>query len=447
MLISFKVANFMSFNEEVELSMVAGLTRSLPHHVIKTKGKNDLNILKTAIIYGANASGKSNLIRAMDFGRKLITKGTKPQKNIPIKYFKLQDGNEDKLSDFQYDLKYKDRIYSYRFSINSNIVKYETLQEIKKNREIFLFSRQTTDNDSVKISFSRTNKFKKKEQNFLNFIAKGTRPNQLFLTESIERNVKHYKDVYEWFEKRLNIIFPSSHIRGLEYNIDVEQKEIKNYLLQQFQQFDSSISDICTVEIPLFKLDMPEDFRKKVEKDIQKEKVVFIKSPDGQRYSINLNKKNELVARKLCTVHNMKNLKKKVIFDLNEESDGTQRMFDLIPALITFSGEEDIFVIDEIDRSLHPHITRNLIEVFLNKSKINNNQLIVTTHESSLLDLNLVRKDEIWFIEKKDGQSKVFSLEEFKPRYDKDIRKGYLLGRFGAIPIIKKTNSYNKKEK
>lgn len=445
MLISFKVANFLSFNEQVELSMVAGLTRSLSHHVIKGKGKNDLNILKAAIIYGANASGKSNLIKAMDFSRRLIIKGTKAKNKIAVKYFKLQSGSEKRLSEFQYDLKNKGRFYSYRFSINSDIVKYESLQEIKKGGESLLFSRETLDNDSVKIVFPRSSKVKKKEVDFLNFVAKGTRPNQLFLTESIERNVGYYQDVYEWFNKKLNIIFPSSKLTGLQDIISIEKNSMKDALLQPLKEFDTNISDICAVETPAFKLDIPEEAMKKIEKGLTKKNIVFAKSPDGQRYSFKLNTKNELIALKLCTMHNVKNSKEKIIFDLNEESDGTQRMIDLIPALTTLSEEEDIFIIDEIDRSLHPHITRKIIEMFLNKSPYNNNQLIISTHESALLDLNLIRKDEIWFIAKnKDGESNIYSLEEFKPRYDKDIRKGYLLGRFGAIPIIKRNINANK---
>jgi uncharacterized protein len=439
MLISFKVANFLSFNEEVELSMVAGLTRSMSHHVIKAYDRNDLNILKAAIIYGANASGKSNLIKAMDFGRTLIVKGTKAKSKIPIKYFKLQSDCEKRLSEFQYDFKHKGRIYSYRFSVNSNIVKYETLQEIKKGKDNLLFSRETMDDDFTKVAFPQKNKLDKEESEFLNYVAKGTRPNQLFLTESIERNVKYYQDVYEWFDKKLNIIFPLSQLAGLEEIFSMEEKSLKDSILLPLKEFDTNIADLFTIETPIYKLDMSEETRAKIEQKLTKNKNVFAKGPEGQRYSFKLNEKKELIALKLCTKHNVKNSKQRIIFDLTEESDGTRRMIDLIPALTALYEDEDIFIIDEIDRSLHPHITKKIVEMFLNASPQNNNQLIVTTHESGLLDLNLIRKDEIWFIAKnKDGESNVYSLEEYKPRYDKDIRKGYLLGRFGAIPILKK---------
>jgi len=126
------------------------------------------------------------------------------------------------------------------------------------------------------------------------------------------------------------------------------------------------------------------------------------------------------------------------LFEISEESEGTQRLIDLIPGLITLLHSDKVFVIDELERSLHPSLTKTLLALFLNHSKGIKSQLIVTTHESELLDLELLRKDEIWFIEKNQaGESSVYSLEEFKLNYGKDWRRGYLLGRFGAIPMIK----------
>ena len=169
-----------------------------------------------------------------------------------------------------------------------------------------------------------------------------------------------------------------------------------------------------------------------------------IKSPDAKTYLINRNQKNEFEVEvmELQTVHKVNSENREVSVEVDEESDGTQRLFDLIPVLMELLGGERVFVIDELDRSLHPHLSHSIIELFLNNSAQQKSQLIVTTHKSSLLDLALLRRDEIWFVEKNpDGQSGVYSLEEFAPRYDNDIQKGYLLGRFGAIPFIKNVDS------
>lgn len=125
------------------------------------------------------------------------------------------------------------------------------------------------------------------------------------------------------------------------------------------------------------------------------------------------------------------------LFLLSEESDGTARILDLLEILLNNSNK--VFVIDEIDRCLHPQLTRKFIEIFLEYAKGHNTQLIVTTHESRLLDLDLVRRDEIWFIEKSNcGNSKVYSLEEYNTRFDQRVDKAYLDGRYGGIPIFNK---------
>jgi hypothetical protein len=126
-----------------------------------------------------------------------------------------------------------------------------------------------------------------------------------------------------------------------------------------------------------------------------------------------------------------------VFFEVKEESDGTKRLIDLIPALIDLSESDRVFLIDEIDRSMHAQLSRAFMEFFFTHSAPES-QILATTHELDLLDLDLFRKDEVWFVEKdKTSASRLYSLEEFKPRYDKDVRKGYMLGRFGAIPIVK----------
>ncbi|HEC84187.1 MAG TPA: hypothetical protein ENI48_02955 [Thioploca sp.] len=144
---------------------------------------------------------------------------------------------------------------------------------------------------------------------------------------------------------------------------------------------------------------------------------------------------NQLKAAKLMTLHPTQG-GRQALFEISEESEGTQRMIDLIPALITLLNSEKVLVIDELERSLHPRLTKSLLELFLTHSKAVKSQMIVTTHESGLLDLEWLRTDEI--VEKNQaGESSVYSLEEFKPNYDKDIQRGYLLGRFGAVPLIR----------
>jgi AAA15 family ATPase/GTPase len=127
------------------------------------------------------------------------------------------------------------------------------------------------------------------------------------------------------------------------------------------------------------------------------------------------------------------------LFDIDQESDGTQRLLDLAPGLLDIFSGDKVYIIDELDRSLHPDITVSILDAFLNSDtdKSGHSQLIVTTHETNLLDQQLIRKDEIWFCQKnKQGESNLYSLEEYQPRFDNDIRKGYAVGRFGGIPLL-----------
>jgi AAA15 family ATPase/GTPase len=150
-----------------------------------------------------------------------------------------------------------------------------------------------------------------------------------------------------------------------------------------------------------------------------------------------MNEQNELEVFKLMANHKIKDSTAETSLEIKDESDGTQRLLELIPALYLVLKGDYVCIIDELDRSMHPKLSFNILDMFLDSRIKHEGQLIVTTHETNLLNLNLLRRDEIWFVEKnKDGASSIFSLEEFIPRYDSDVRKGYLLGRFGGIPIV-----------
>ena len=125
------------------------------------------------------------------------------------------------------------------------------------------------------------------------------------------------------------------------------------------------------------------------------------------------------------------------LYEFGEESDGTQRLIELLDIILNES-KDMVFIIDELDRSFHPQMTRKFVETFLKRTEKKNTQLIITTHESNLMDLSLLRRDEIWFAEKEnDNSTRLYTLEKFKIRYDKVINKDYLAGRYGAVPVFK----------
>ena len=176
-----------------------------------------------------------------------------------------------------------------------------------------------------------------------------------------------------------------------------------------------------------------EDKRKEFEENLKgKRNLIHFFKNDKEYIARRVGK--EFIVNKIKTFNTDKS-GDPVEFEPEEQSDGTRRMLDLIPAIQMLSNTASVFFIDEMDRSLHPSMTKELLRYFM--SNASKGQLVFTTHESNLLDLEIFRQDEIWLSEKdKSGSTQMYPLSDFKPRYDLDIRKGYLAGRFGAIPFL-----------
>ncbi len=244
-------------------------------------------------------------------------------------------------------------------------------------------------------------------------------------------------DVFEWFRSKLQIIFPNSKYRGLEFGTasDAKDGELITHILENF---DTGVSKLVLREVSSFDdIQLPTNLKDQIIENLKSNETVVISAPNNKRYKIELGDDGVIKVHQLMTAHKDKN-GKDVYFELNQESDGTQRLLDIIPGLIELMFKDKVYIIDEIDRSLHPRITKTFIKLFSKNTIGKDSQLIVTTHETGLLDFDLIRRDEVWFTEKnKHGVSRIYSLEEFQPRFDKDIRKGYLVGRFGGIPKIK----------
>jgi AAA15 family ATPase/GTPase len=435
MLIRFTVSNYLSFNEEIEFSMIPGKCRSHAHHVVKGNKRGSINVLRAGIIYGANASGKSNLVKAMSFARHLIINGTRPKKHIPRAHFKFDASCVNKPSRFEFEFKLKKEAYAYGFELDSQRIHDEWLYKITKTTQKKIFERHTLDNNESKVEFGDFPFNDKREQKLVNLMK--TRENQLFLTQSIEAGIKQFEHIINWFRK-LIIIFPGAYDHGIE--LAIEKNETIHHLLLDFlERFDTGISGISTKQMDL-KNDaaaLPEEIQTRLTETLETGKMTILNTPNNVRCLVSMNKQNELEVFKLMANHKIKDSTNETSLEIKDESDGTQRLLDLIPVLYLVLNEDYVCIIDELDRSMHPKLSFNILEMFLDNRANHESQLIVTTHETSLLNLNLLRRDEIWFVEKnKDGASSVFSLEEFVPRYDSDVRKGYLLGRFGGIPIL-----------
>lgn len=436
MLIRFSVSNYLSFDAEVSLSMVKGRTLKHPNHVIRGKGsKSDL--LRAAVIYGANAAGKSNLVSAIDFARTLITGGVGPSSLIPLVPFKLRRGARDEPSVFEFEFRTRESDYIYGYEITTSEVKSEWLYKVGVKSQNKMFER-TTVNGKASVEFG-VRAMPKDDAEYANHVARGTRGNQLFLSECLRQAFTFFEDVYKWFDEDLIVIFPLSTYKPLEQRTSDER--FRELIRSHLNAFDTGITGVHVAEVDFDEMRIPEDLRAHIVQSIGGDKSAQVQAANGQRFLVAVDEDGKIRATKLMLKHQSAEAEE-VAFDIEEESDGTRRLMDLIPVLPGVLHARKVVIVDELDRSLHPAISRGFLELFLGQTASESGQLIATTHESGLLDLELMRRDELWFVEKdKNGASQLYSLEEFAPRYDRDIQKGYLLGRFGGIPMVRAAKS------
>ncbi|MEG4577502.1 ATP/GTP-binding protein [Microcoleus sp. N3A4] len=445
MLIQLTIQNFLSFRDEVTFSMV-GVNSDLEHidHLAEDAAGKGRSILPIGAIYGANAAGKSNLIEAISFAKNLVVQGTRSSQTIPVSPFKLGDYSKQP-SKFEFIFTHQGDQYSYGFKLNREQIFEEWLYGIPdgKKQEVMYFERVTSSKKETTVEYGLKLKDRsKKRQQFLDFIAEGTRPNQLFLTESLERNVVILKPIFDWFRKVLSIIPAEADYTGLE--IGVLSDESFTDFLSEFLKFaGTGIDSIVTEEVELdFERHfptMPKVLRDNLIQALnqaEKNSIAMIENLGGTRFLLFKDDESQVILIQLRTRHRSED-GEFVDFSIEEESEGTQRLINLIPALFILKQEEEkVIFLDELDRRLHPLLSRNFVQVAIN-CRDKKNQLIFTTHDTNLLDLDLLRRDEIWLVEKSEqGVSNLYSLAEFKMRPDLKIEKGYLNGRFGAIPFF-----------
>lgn len=449
MLIRFSVENFLSFSDKQYFSLLPGKGTLKSEH--KTKKVKGVSVLKTAILFGANASGKSNLIKAIDFGKKLVLKGTKIDTKIDFQKFRLDSNLINKNSRIEYEIQHNGKNYAYGFVFNSNDIVEEWLYEIGLKTEIKIFERNKDLKDNFDLDYLLKNNKKTEEKQFLKFIAKGTPNNQLFLNEvrtrKVKENVSKIDDllnVIDWFQNSLKVIFPDDkYNEGLKFELKEDESLLTTF--EEFlKYFDTGINGVCLEKIDFESVDVPKLILNKIKEDLLNKKSenfrASILSNKNTTYFLSI-KDEDLIVHKFMTKHKVLGKTELEKFDTSDESDGTNRIMDFIPLIMDLLKGDNVFIIDEMERSLHPNLIYDLIDLFMSKGININSQLILASHESSLLTQKLLRKDEVWFVVKdSNGSSRLHSLEEYNIRFDKEIRKDYLLGRFKAIPRIGNRN-------
>ena len=441
MLIRFAVENFLSFKKRVEFTM--GASKILRHkdHIAKA---NDERLLKISLIYGANASGKTNLVRAINVAKRIILRGIDSfafEKN----YFRLDKNSKSEPCVFQFDIFANGHFYSYGFAINhtDRTVIEEWLYCTSQNKCIFLRSFDGT-NTIIELAEDLSIEEKNKLSTYAEGLSTLNMRSSLFLTEIFNRSdnvsaYSHYHNVRTWFSD-LIIIFPNSVLKSTYQNPC--DKDTQTHFGKLLEHFDTGIIELKSEPKDLDKAfsNIPESLRNEIKTDLLQNlsdrgaanpKARAAMGAGKSRLSIKF-VDGGLVAEELLMNHGNND----DLFSLEDESDGTRRLFDLIPILFEAHNNK-VIIVDELDRSFHTKLSKEFLCIFLKNCKNKFSQLIATTHDSNLLDLDFVRQDEIWFVERDCNHSSVLiPLDKFKVRFDKDIEKDYLLGRYGAIPLF-----------
>lgn len=447
MLIRAKISNFMSIGEIQELSMISGKVRGKREHLHVCK---DANLLRFSTIYGSNASGKSNFISALEFAQETIVK--KIPKGYVNKYNRTSNDNINNPSHFEFEIKIDKKYYSYGFEIilNKSSIVSEWLYELSvdKNRtEIFYRNlcnkkftlgkhfKNTDIINRLKIYFDDT-----KYEDSILFLSEMNRNKSDLYKKRNEIDV--FKNVYNWFMNNIDINYPDRVFSNYSYFM---KKANSEEICETIKAFDTGITKFQIIEANREELNstiptnLLNEIYENLEDEIARHKKENIDIEDlgallrGSKdfYIFEVTKEYKIEPKTIVFEHGNCGT-----YSLSEESDGTRRILELIEILFSESDNR-VYVIDEIDRSLHPLLTIQFIKLYFKSLGCRKTQLIVTTHESRLLDLDMLRRDEIWFINKNlNGCSELYSLERFSERFDKKIDKAYLEGRYGAVPNL-----------
>lgn len=424
MLLQFSIKNFRTFKEKATLSLVASNydkdTRETDN--INQDAKFNLRILKSAVVYGANASGKSKLFEALMFMKQFVINSSKDSQKgdeIEVEPFGLNSESEKLPTEFEVVFTHENILYRYGFEVDKKNVISEWLYYKPKTKEIELFYREG-------------NKFETHERNFQKgktVIKEGlVRDNALLVSVSAQFNDSTSISVIDWFKKLKTISgLNESGYQGFTMG-RTEDPIHKARILDLLKAADLGIQDIKLQKLELDKLPkgMPKELRDKIIKEVNEEKAEFISD--------------------VLTTHKIYDSNKTPIDIVNfsldhDESSGTRKFFALTGPILDVIENGYTLVIDELDSKLHPNLVCKIVTLF-NSKELNkkNAQLIFNTHDTNLLSSGLFRRDQIWFTEKtKYGEAKLFSLADFKSdevRKTESFEENYIRGKYGAVPFL-----------
>ncbi len=436
MLIEFKFSNYRSFRDEAILSMEATRVASFKNSLIEfsPSGKstqNPIKLLPSVAIYGKNGGGKSNIIRAFWLAVQFIRNAQRTQHEnapIPVRPFLLDDVSSNEPTTFEFNYVYEGIKYCYGFSATKEKITKEYLYHAPKGQKSRVFTR-----DGQAFQFSE-NADKKKRQ----MISEAVAPNQLYFAVACTMNEKACIDAMRWFREGVYFSRDYTDIpeQLLNYSEDANMlRAISDYAKMADVGIQDMQFEVKNTEIPdegALPADLPEDIKGAL--------VQFMKAlsnaPNIAESQLKMGEVNAVSFHQ--GIDSMGNPRRYEL-QLADESDGTRKLMALAPAIERVLGCGGVLLVDELEKEMHPMLVEMVVSKFQSpKANPNRAQLIFTTHNTELLNMELLRKDQIYFVDKnrKDGSSMLYSISEFSTPTSENVRKSYLMGKYGATPDL-----------
>jgi AAA15 family ATPase/GTPase len=415
MLVEFRVKNFRSLRDEQVLSLVASTDKTLlDTHALGTGLKAAPHLLKSAVVYGANASGKSNLVKALQYMRGVVLESAALQPGQAferLQPFRLDAASGSQPTEFEVTFILEEVRYQYGFAMTAQRIVSEHLLVYKAFKPQRWFERRF-DAESGKDVYD----FGPGLKGAKNLWEGATRPNALFLSVAVQLNSDALRPVFDWFANRL-VIFNEQSPLSPQFSVQMLKQEAQRKAICDFlRAADISIADIEVAT------------RQAVVHSIRFDLATGKREDEAGEHAVDEVKFHHM------TEHG------KAVFDLTDESSGTRNLLFLTGPILDILNKGLTLVVDELDTSLHTLLVQALVRLF-HRPEVNTGgaQLIFTTHDTSLLDAyGLFRRDQIWFVEKKPDQSSaLYPLIDFSPRKNEALERGYLQGRYGALPFLR----------
>jgi len=416
MLIQFKTKNYKSIRNELTFNTVAKdidepSNELVRHYVPIAPASKALNT--ATFIYGSNASGKSNLINAMGMMKSLVINSTRTTEGdkLPFEPYAFSELTKHGETEFEMELISNDIRYQYGFTYNAERILEEWLYAYPKGKAQKWLMRYY-DKNSKSYIYDRCDSLNGSKKLWESV----TRDNALFLSTAVQLKSEQLKPIFNWFKNTLRVVGSSGPSNGFSIDkMTEENPKSKSAIIRFMRAADFSIKNFSVNELDLdqeISL-MPKELKDLILSSNKEHKVLEIKSG-------HTNDNGELE-----------------YLDLKDESDGTQKIFELAgPWLDTFEHSR-VLVMDEMNLHLHPNLTSFLIKLFYDKNLNNTgSQLITTTHEVGLLKEHMSKRDQIWVMDRyRDGSSAINNLTKFSPRLDLNLEKAFLDGRFEGVPV------------